>query len=219
MTIRTKAIIVFQLDKGGRVPGGLLPVQFNPTELSDGFTAEYTHQTTSKEAGKNYIQTNRDNFTVKLYYDASEARTSPLRNVMKQVKPLLLLLNPTIAFPDIKVPPVCTFIWGTFSYKGQITRIQENYSYFTQEGFPMRADVSVTFSSSKSKTESKETDSKSNSRVLRTVRAADRLDLIAFDVYGDSTKWPLIAEANNITDPIGFPADTDLGTQIAIPEL
>lgn len=83
----------------------------------------------------------------------------------------------------------------------------------------MRADVSVTFSSSKSQKEADETNSKSNSRVLRTVRESDRLDLIAFDVYGDSTKWPLIAEANDIVDPIGFPRAEDLGTQIAIPEL
>ena len=219
MTIRTKAFIVFQLDKGGRIPGGVLPVQFNPTELSDSYSADYTLQTTSREAGKNFIQSRRDDFTVKLYYDASEARSPVLRNVMKQVKPLLLLLNPTIAFPDIKVPPICTFIWGTFLYRGQITRIQENYSYFTQEGFPMRADVSVTFSSSKSQKEADETNSKSNSRVLRTVRESDRLDLIAFDVYGDATKWPLIAEANDIVDPIGFPTAEDLGTQIAIPEL
>ena len=219
MTIRTKAIIVFQLDKGGRVPGGVLPVQFNPTELSDSYAADYTNQTTALELGKNFVQARRDDFTVKLYYDASEARNPVLRNVMKQVKPLILLMGPSILFPDIKTPPVCTFIWGTFIYRGQITRIQENYSYFTQEGFPMRADVSVTFSSSKSQKEMDESNGKSNSRVLRTVRESDRLDLIAFDVYGDSTKWPLIAEANNITDPISFPQAADLGTQIAIPEL
>ncbi|MEQ9363918.1 MAG: hypothetical protein RIF32_06735 [Leptospirales bacterium] len=219
MTIRTKAIIVFQLDKNGRIPGGVLPVQFNPTELSDSYAADYTTQSTSLELGKNFVQSRREDFTVKLYYDASEASNPVLRNVMKQVKPLILLMGPSILFPDIKVPPVCTFIWGTFIYKGQITRIQENYSYFTQEGFPMRADVTVTFSSSKSPKEAKETDPNSNSRVLRTVRANDRLDIIAFDVYGDSTKWPLIAEANNIIDPIGFPAENDLGTQIAIPEI
>ncbi|MCR9140770.1 MAG: phage tail protein [bacterium] len=219
MTIRTRAFIVFQLDKGSRLPGGLLPVQFNPTELSESTTAVYTKQTTSEESGKNYVQTNRDDFTVKLFYDASEASNPILRNVMKQVKPLQLLVRPTILFPDIKVPPTCTFIWGTFFYRGQITRIQENYSYFTQEGFPMRADVTVTFSSCKSQQEAKETNPSSNSRVLRTVRESDRLDLIAFDVYGDSTKWPLIAEANDIVDPVGFPRAEDLGTQIAIPEL
>ena len=83
----------------------------------------------------------------------------------------------------------------------------------------MRADVSVTFASSKGEKEVQESGPTKNSRVLRTVRANDRLDLIAFDVYGDAAKWPLIAEANDIKDPVSFPTNDDLGTQIAIPEI
>ena len=138
---------------------------------------------------------------------------------MKQVKPILLLMAPTVELPAFKVPPICTFIWGTFVYRGQVIRVQENYSYFTKEGFPMRADVSVTFASSKGEKEVQESGPTKNSRVLRTVRANDRLDLIAFDVYGDAAKWPLIAEANDIKDPVSFPTNDDLGTQIAIPEI
>ena len=39
----------------------------------------------------------------------------------------------------------------------------------------------------------------------------DRLDTLAFQFYGDSTLWWIIASANNIHDaPIGFPDGTIL---------
>lgn len=219
MTIRTKAIIVFQLDPSFRLPGAVLPVQFNPTELSDGYKSQFKNQSTSEDGGKHYVQTTRDNFTVKLYYDASDATTPILRNVLKQTLPLKLLTTPTILYPDVKVPPICTFIWGTFIYRGLIQSYKENFSYFTPEGFPMRAEVSLTFEAIKDKREQNEASPEKNSRVIRTVKEGDRLDIIAFDVYGDATLWPLIAEANNITDPIGFPGTTDVGQTIAIPEI
>lgn len=219
MTIRTKAIIVFQLDPSFRVPGVVLPVQFNPTELSDGYSAIYNQQTNSTTNGKNFVQTTRDKFQLKLYYDASDAVTPVLRNVLKQTLPLRELLTPTVLFPDVKVPPLCTFIWGTFIYRGNVTSYKENFSYFTPEGFPMRAEVNLTFDTVEGQEAAKENGMSKNSRVIRTVKEGDRLDVIAFDIYGDATLWPLIADANNILDPIGFPTADDLGQTIAIPEL
>ncbi len=219
MSIRTKAIIVFQLDPSFRLPGAVLPVQFNPTELSDGYAGIFNDQSNSRTNGQNYVQTTRDDFNLKLYYDASDAVTPVLRNVLKQTLPLRELTTPSVLFPDVKVPPLCTFIWGTFIYRGNVTKYRESFSYFTQEGFPMRAEVNLTFKAVTNQKQAEEEGSSKNSRVIRTVREGDRLDIIAFDVYGDATLWPLIADANNITDPIGFPGAADLGRTIAIPEL
>jgi len=49
----------------------------------------------------------------------------------------------------------------------------------------------------------------------RTVHAGDRLDLIAWEEYGDATRWRLIAEANDITDPLHLPS----GQVLAIPPI
>ena len=217
MTSNTNAFITYEDQKSGRT--GKIFVQFNPADLADSYNARYTHARVSQESGKNFVQVNRGDFTVKLFYDTSEVSRPEERNVADGVKELRALQGPTEAIGDTQVPPICTFVWGNFVYRGVVTSIQANYGYFSKDGFPLRADVSVTFSSSKSEHEAQRSSSRKNSRVLRTVRAGDRLDLIAADVYGDPGEWPRIAEANGIADPVGFPAAEDLGSQLAIPEM
>lgn len=46
-------------------------------------------------------------------------------------------------------------------------------------------------------------------------KEANRLDLIAFNYYGDSTMWWLLAITNNIIDPFIIPA----GLTIKIPRI
>ena len=53
-----------------------------------------------------------------------------------------------------------------------------------------------------------------NIKELYTVRAGDRLDLIASDKYNDSSLWWIIAFANKIDDPI---FDLKPGQKILIP--
>ena len=52
---------------------------------------------------------------------------------------------------------------------------------------------------------------------VRTVQAGDRLPLIAEEMYGDPRFWRLIAEANNIEDPLRFPEPHHIGWALAIP--
>ena len=49
----------------------------------------------------------------------------------------------------------------------------------------------------------------------RTLYAGDRLDLIAWEEYGDSTRWRLIADANGLLDPLRLQP----GRVIVIPPL
>lgn len=50
-----------------------------------------------------------------------------------------------------------------------------------------------------------------------TVKAGDKLTLIAATVYGDARHWRAIAEANNIANPLRFPGPHDLGRLLLIP--
>ena len=54
----------------------------------------------------------------------------------------------------------------------------------------------------------------SNEDYYIIARAEDRLDLIAFDFYGDSTLWWIIAMANDIPGDSMYPP---LGFQLRIP--
>jgi nucleoid-associated protein YgaU len=49
----------------------------------------------------------------------------------------------------------------------------------------------------------------------RVLYAGDRLDLIAWEEYGDSTLWRRIAQANDLIDPLHLPQ----GRVIVVPPL
>ena len=102
--------------------------------------------------------------------------------------------------------PLVAFHWGVFFFVSYITSMTQKFILFTREGIPVRAKVDVTF------TQYRDGDDRKNlpqnpssgggpiSRV-HTVVAGDRLDLIANEVYQDSTKWRFIAKYNNLFDP------------------
>ncbi len=50
-----------------------------------------------------------------------------------------------------------------------------------------------------------------------TVRIGDNLPAIAARTYDDPRQWRLIADANNIDNPLRFPSEDDLGRLLMIP--
>ena len=55
------------------------------------------------------------------------------------------------------------------------------------------------------------------STMVWTVKAGDKLPLIAAQVYGDPRLWRPIAEANGIANPLRFPEPQDLGRMLRVP--
>jgi nucleoid-associated protein YgaU len=56
-----------------------------------------------------------------------------------------------------------------------------------------------------------------NKTRVRAIKASDHLPVIAAEVYGDPRLWRLIAEANDIDDPLRFPTSEDVGRVIVVP--
>ena len=56
-----------------------------------------------------------------------------------------------------------------------------------------------------------------DSTTVWTVKAVDKLPVIAAQVYGDPRQWRPIAEANGIANPLGSPSERDLGRLLLVP--
>jgi nucleoid-associated protein YgaU len=56
-----------------------------------------------------------------------------------------------------------------------------------------------------------------NKTTVRAIKVGDRLPAIAAEVYGDPRLWRVIAEANEIDDPLRFPTPQDVGRVILVP--
>jgi len=115
-------------------------------------------------------------------------------------------------------PPHCIFRWGRFEFEAVITGMTQKITLFANDGTPVRTVVDITFQQIVDEAEHERQNPTSGGGVApktRILYAGDRLDLIAWEEYGDSTKWRPIAAANGILDPLHLP----IGQVISVPPL
>lgn len=115
-------------------------------------------------------------------------------------------------------PPYVAFQWGVFYFTAVITNMSQRFILFTHDGTPVRAKVDITFTQYIDKNDYPKQNPTSGGGPLEQVWRVvmgDRLDTIAGEVYGDPTKWRVIAERNNIINPLALRN----GQELAIPQL
>jgi Contractile injection system tube protein/LysM domain len=115
-------------------------------------------------------------------------------------------------------PPWVQFHWGKMrSFKAVVTKLDLKFTYFTADGTPLRASVSMSFRQYMDEgtlAPQNPTSGTPNPGQIRRVESGQYLDTIADELYGDSSKWRSIADANGIDDPLAIP----VGKSLIIPE-
>lgn len=153
-----------KLDNKGKESGDPIEVQFNPASLRT--TYSLTGQTAraqrpGRSGGSGSDGTNQDNNTtstnqetgfrgtldVELLFDTTETGT----NVQAKTRPILALLaaeaaNPTVDPENGTTVPYVRFQCGTFTFTGRLNSFNETLDYFSAEGKPLRATVSLNLS-------------------------------------------------------------------------
>lgn len=113
-------------------------------------------------------------------------------------------------------PKKISFRWKGGYFKAVIESVTQELVMFLSDGTPVRAKLSMSLLKVEEGTnENKGTNptSVAQSYKVRTVLQGDTLDLIAFQEYGDSSKWRQIADFNQIEDPVRLRP----GQRLAIP--
>lgn len=115
-------------------------------------------------------------------------------------------------------PPWVQFHWGKMrSFKAVVTKLDLKFTYFTADGTPLRATATMSFlqySDEGNLAPQNPTSGTPNPGQIRRVESGQYLDTLADEIYGDSSKWRSIADANGIDDPIAIPT----GRVLIIPE-
>lgn len=116
-------------------------------------------------------------------------------------------------------PPWVEFHWGSMnSFKAIVERLQVKFTYFAGTGMPLRAKADVTlkqFNDEGKLPLQNPTSYTPSLHAVHQLRPGETLDRVAAARYGDANRWRLIAEANNILDPLVLPE----GMVLAIPEI
>src|SRR4051812_42567420 len=120
---------------------------------------------------------------------------------------------------DTGRPQWVKFHWGDMhTFKAAITKMNLTFTYFSAAGVPLRANVSldlVQYEAEENWGPQNPTSGTPTPNRLHQVQRGETLDRISARHYKDSTKWRLIAEANNITDPLALKP----GSILSIPRL
>ena len=132
-----------KLTKARLVPqtGDPIEVQFNPVSLVYEVSNSLAQQ--NRDATRRQLVTQSNaRLSVELQFDSTTTGAS----VREQTLPIKRLLRPdeadTRAVLDV-VPPVVRFEWGTFLFSGLVESYRETLDFFSPEGVPLRAQVSI----------------------------------------------------------------------------
>jgi nucleoid-associated protein YgaU len=147
--------------------------------------------------------------------DVREAYTEKIWNMMRVID------DPKVKDQKTKKgrPPIVQFQWGkAWSFEAVITSIQQKFMLFLSDGTPVRAELTLSLQQVKDVAafgRQNPTSGGMPGQRVRTVREGETIDRIAYEEYGDATRWRAIAEANNLSDPMRLRA----GSTLAIPPL
>ena len=139
---------------------GAFEVQFNPTSLRITRQNNIDHgASTTKTVRRQNPSVESATLTFDLEFDSAEdvdpppsgsqasgtptSATPHAVDVRKKTLIVRQFAEPSSDKPTSPPPPV-RFIWGTFVFTGLVTQITEDLDYFSSDGRPLRAKVSVT---------------------------------------------------------------------------
>jgi hypothetical protein len=114
-------------------------------------------------------------------------------------------------------PPKVTFTWGSVRMAKSVpVSLTVQYVLFHENGEPIRAtvDLEIAQAEKAEKGQNPTTRAITGLRVHR-VKDGDSLPSIAYDSYGDPTRWRAIAEANGVDNPFHLRR----GSELTIPRI
>lgn len=181
---------------------------FNPSEYRISESAGYSNQ---KELGKSgnsnhYTGGLQSSLSLTLYYDLTEnlgqlsdeeKGRNTVRTYTDKIASLLKVEG------SLHKPPEIEFIWGDLAYRGVLTSLNREFTYFGIEGNPLRAKLDLTITSAENMAQAMAAPKESPDRTKhRVVVEGTSLWKLAWEEYGDCEKWREIAEFNDLMNPL-----------------
>ena len=142
---------------------------------------------------------------MQLFFD-TYASGNDVRQVTDGIWKLMRVSDTLTDMTSVKGrPPMVEFQWGSvLSFKAVIQNADQKFTLFRSDGTPVRATVDVTFvqalEEGKYPGQNPTTVGKPGYK-RRVVKEGDSIDWIAYEEYGSSAMWRLIAETNDLEDP------------------
>lgn len=124
-------------------------VQFNPETLKVSFSNQAAGGDQRGGAATQFVGKGTTKLTFDLWFDATVPQPDGREetDVRQLTKDVAYFMIPKPSGEEDKfIPPGVRFLWGTFLFEGVMDSINETLEFFSEEGKPLRAAVSVSLS-------------------------------------------------------------------------
>jgi nucleoid-associated protein YgaU len=150
-----------------------------------------------------------------LLLDASLA--GPGKKVRDQADALFRMMEAKGRPGGGEAPRRVTFSWGHVRLVECVpVSLTVQYVHFWPNGEPVRATVDLEIAQSADRSDGQNPTTRAISGVrVHRVKDGDSLPSLAYDAYGDATRWRAIADANGIDNPFRLRR----GSELAIPRI
>ncbi len=217
-----------RLDSKLKPSGQALEVQYNPTEftLNKGVQIAEIAIPGLDTPILQFVRGQSETLTLDLFFDTTDEGTgegaTPVTVRTDKFYQLIKIDG------DLHAPPICRFIWGGHEFPGShfdsswasqqrangfdclVESVRQRFTMFNPKGVPLRATLSVSLREYKTLDQQVEQLNLRSPNHTRThvVESGQMLNKIADMYYDDSTQWRVIAEANNILNPLAIQPGT-----------
>lgn len=187
-------------------------VQFNPESLKVAFANQVaTPSGAGDQKGtpaRQFVGAGTTKLTLQLWFDVSAPMPTdqPAENdVRKLTAKVAYFITPKQEGSKF-VPPAVRFLWGSFQFDGIMESLEESLEFFSNDGRPLRASVSVNLTQQKitefifRPTDRPGASASPGTRPLTQAEDGDNVQKLA-DKQGKGDNWQDIAAANNIENP------------------
>ena len=206
-------------DAPAKPTGKKIDFQFNPKELTLTKTAKWCKnpKAGAKKTGvQQFLGAEPAKLSVEMFLDASRKMDD---SVVKAVEQLFSCCVPAKGTTEKQKPspPWVRFHWGAIvGFPAHIKSVSVKYTLFTPGGTPVRAVCTVQMEEMGGEAKGQNpTSGALAARSVHTMVDGDSLPSVAYAEYGDPTLWRVLAEANDIDDPMRLPA----GRPLLVPAL
>lgn len=225
LSLYKKAKLIIYSESGSEKES--ITCSFNPSQYAIRNTTNYKEDSSlgNDVSRLMYLSGNRSELTLTLYFDSATDDSIPLMAagigtdelagaVTDKTKKITKAMR---VEGSQHRPPYVAFQWGNLKFKGVITSMNETFIMFSPSGKPIRSKVDLTIKSEESASMVKQSEPfESPDRTkAKVVIQGMSLWQIAYEEYGDASKWRLIARANGMMNPL----DLKPGQTLKIPAL
>lgn len=189
-------------------------VQFNPESLKVSYSNQSAGGDQRGGSAIQFVGAGTTKLSLELWFDVTgplpAGQEEGVKDVRKLTEKITYFITPKEQTGKNKnkyLPPGVRFIWGTFLFDGVVDSIDENLEFFSEDGRPLRASISLSLSSQKIQFQYGKQQSSGlageqapGTKPQTQARQGDSVQKIAGQ-QGRQNDWKAIAAKNNIENP------------------